>query len=588
MDGERRDMVGVPVSASAATGLRWGARIWTACVLVIVGVLALTAGFPRDIDSDGLLGTVERSVQLALVAAALMALVVAWRRDAVVVVALVLIGSGLAALSASLHPPAVVALLIIAFLTPALAFWLAWQRDRPRRSSVCLALVTAGALVIGSVGLGILYDHMFGPTHPRSTTPRLPVERVEWVWSGAVTDTSFRVNARIAADDARSAALVVAEDLSASPATEDESPRGPDGEIAAADGTVHDVDPVGVPEGGIVTWTVTGLKPDTRYEYRVVVDGDTDTSRGVGTVRTFPDGPSSFTVAISACARTGSEGAVFDAIRGMDPELYINSGDLHYGNIDVDDVDMFRARYDDVLASAAQSALYRAVPVAYVWDDHDYGANAAGADSAARYAARTAYRENVPHYSLPAGSDDGAIYQAFTIGRVRFVLSDVRSERTGASLLGERQLRWLEDELAAASRDHALVVWVSPVPWIGFSGGDSWGSYPEERRRLAEHIEDAGIDNLVMLSGDAHMLAIDDGTNSGYGRSGAAFPVLHAAALDRPGSTKGGPYSHGAFPGGGQFGTITVHDDGSAPVTVELAGWNWESERLLSYTFRVP
>ena len=35
--------------------------------------------------------------------------------------------------------------------------------------------------------------------------------------------------------------------------------------------------------------------------------------------------------------------------------------------------------------------------------------------------------------------------------------------------------------------------------------------------------------------------------------------MLHAGALDRPGSVKGGPY-RGAVPGGGQFGTVRVRD----------------------------
>src|SRR5690606_1237836 len=135
------------------------------------------------------------------------------------------------------------------------------------------------------------------------------------------------------------------------------------------------------------------------------------------------------------------------------------------------------------------------------------------------------------------------------------------SERTDASMLGQRQLTWLLDEIATASRTHALVVWVNPDPWIAPAdpGRDDWGGYAGERRRIADAIAEAGTDNLVMLSGDAHMVALDDGTNSDYATGGGAgFPVLHAAALDRPGRVKGGPYSDGAYPGGGQFGVLSV------------------------------
>ena len=56
--------------------------------------------------------------------------------------------------------------------------------------------------------------------------------------------------------------------------------------------------------------------------------------------------------------------------------------------------------------------------------------------------------------------------------------------------------------------------------------------------------------------------------------------MLHAAALDRPGSMKGGPYSHGAFPGGGRLGHLEVIDDGQR-LEVVLTGHNWRNEVLV-------
>jgi hypothetical protein len=91
-----------------------------------------------------------------------------------------------------------------------------------------------------------------------------------------------------------------------------------------------------------------------------------------------------------------------------------------------------------------------------------------------------------------------------------------------------------------------------------------------------------------MVSGDAHMLAIDDGANSDYAAGGgAAFPVMHAAALDRTGSVKGGPYSHGTFPGPGQFGLMSVIDSGGSTITVKWSGRNSANAELVSHTFQV-
>lgn len=90
-----------------------------------------------------------------------------------------------------------------------------------------------------------------------------------------------------------------------------------------------------------------------------------------------------------------------------------------------------------------------------------------------------------------------------------------------------------------------------------------------------------------MVSGDAHMLAYDDGTNTDYSEAGdAGFPLLHAASLDRIGSIKGGPYSGEVIPGGGQFGLVHVEDDGTT-VDVTLEARTWQDEVLFTESFSV-
>jgi hypothetical protein len=196
-----------------------------------------------------------------------------------------------------------------------------------------------------------------------------------------------------------------------------------------------------------------------------------------------------------------------------------------------------------------------------------------------------AYRSAIPSYDLP---NDIAVYQAFTIGRVRFVMTDSRSQRTATTILGPKQLAWLVNELVTASRTHAVVVWVNPIPWVGAAspGAGGWAGVPDERRTIANAIHGAGVRNLVMVSGDAHMVALDDGTNTNYSSDPSArgFPLLHAAALDRPGGVKGGPYSAGAFPGGGQYGRIRIADDGTT-VRVTLSGHTWDGRTLVSRDF---
>ena len=128
------------------------------------------------------------------------------------------------------------------------------------------------------------------------------------------------------------------------------------------------------------------------------------------------------------------------------------------------------------------------------------------------------------------------------------------------------------------------------MPWIESpsADGDGWGGFSAERAEIANFIAEHELArSLLMLSGDAHMLAIDDGTNSDYSTDGRSrFPVFHAGALDRPGSVKGGPYSHGTYPGGGQFGQVTVDDDGT-DVAVTLTGRDWRNESVVEHAFTV-
>ena len=371
-------------------------------------------------------------------------------------------------------------------------------------------------------------------------------------------------------------------------------------EAARGEGKSFEAEPLPNPSGTVRTFRLHGLDALTRHTCKLEVDGK-PTTYPPATVRTFPTpgNPSSFAFAFGSCARTGSEHGVFDTIRKRDPAFFLHLGDMHYVNISRDDPRYFRAAWDTVLASTTQGALCRTVPLAYIWDDHDFGPNDADARSPSRPAAWQVYREYAPHYPLPAGDGDAAIYQAFSIGRARFILTDLRSERSSATMpggpaktmLGVSQKQWFKRELAESARSHAIIFWASSVPWIGdHAEGDGWQNYADERREIANFIAQNGIRNLVILCGDAHMLAADDGTNSDYSDArGLRIPVLHGSPLDQRASYKGGPYSNGFHlpdPGEGCFGWVNVRADGER-VQVEFSGCNEAGEVRVRLGFTV-
>jgi phosphodiesterase/alkaline phosphatase D-like protein len=297
-------------------------------------------------------------------------------------------------------------------------------------------------------------------------------------------------------------------------------------------------------------------------------------------------------------------------MEGLDPLFTLHMGDFHYENIEENDVTRYRRAFDQVLASERQSSLYRSAPIAYIWDDHDYGPNDADGTHTGKPAALAAYDETVPHYPLVRGANGAPIdlRQTFSVGRVRFVLTDVRSNRTPEdaadgpekTMLGVSQRDWLLGELETAKDNHALIVWVNVVPWIAERGsGHGWGGYDWERRFLADRIRSMGLVNrLVVLSGDAHMVAIDDGRNSNFATEAEpderAFPVVHAAPLDRYPRPKAGPYSHGTA---GrrilfglvpiqQFGLADVVDDGTV-LEISLSGRNQRGGLLDGMSLRL-
>jgi hypothetical protein len=252
---------------------------------------------------------------------------------------------------------AVHAWLVIGVLSVPGLLWILGDLNEWSRRAVVIGLTAVAVAAIGGVAAGeTIYDRTYGPTHPESDTPALQESALRWIWSGGVTASRAEVRASTARDDVGELRLAVSE----SPELDDPLWF----EVGARDGRLAEFD-------------ADGLEPDTAYHYAVEVDGELDRVRR-GRFRTFPEGPASFRFTVGACARVGSNGSVFDAIRAEDPLFHLIAGDFHYGDIPRDE----RSRYDEVidltLRTPAQSALYRSTPIAYVWDDHDYGPNDAG------------------------------------------------------------------------------------------------------------------------------------------------------------------------------------------------------------------
>jgi len=399
---------------------------------------------------------------------------------------------------------------------------------------------------------------------------QLFLNKVKFIWSGSLGTTTVKVHAKLSTATT-SARLVVSTDAGLSNPVY--------GAFQTADAS----------NNYIAKLTVSGLAPATTYYYGIEADGVVDTAAdAIGRFKTFNAGPQSFRFSIASCNNNGDH-PVFYRIKEKDPLFHITHGDFHYADPNsATDRTVHQTPFETTLGKAAMKEFLRNHGIAYMWDDHDYCGDNTNSTAVGRTNARFTYQEYVPHYPLAAGSGDVPIYQSFTVGRIRFILSDLRSEKgaAGTSIMGAAQKQWFKNECTAAKNNNQPIIWISSVPWGGTVDQDTWAGFTAERTELSDFFKSLGIQNLLIICGDAHMIAYDDGTNHDFSTGGNPFkyPVLQAAAVNQTGSFRGGDFTHGYFSNPtqqhGQYAALDITDNGGSNITVNITGYRVDSTGL--------
>ncbi len=227
----------------------------------------------------------------------------------------------------------------------------------------------------------------------------------------------------------------------------------------------------------------------------------------------------------------------------------------------------YRKKYSSV--NLNQFLLYN--PIDYTHDDHDFIENNSSATqgvkfdftingvtstvynipSSARLNCIKGYVEHFPSYALVDTSI--GIYHKVTLGNIDIFVLDDRSARTSNinglqeingnyffvqdtsyTMLGRKQFKWLLDGLKNSTADwkilvsgvvfnkafqNALTDLLALPNLIGLplASGiiDGWAGYKYEQDSLLSFIKNQCINNVVVISGDSHTGAIDDGANAG-------------------------------------------------------------------------
>lgn len=247
-------------------------------------------------------------------------------------------------------------------------------------------------------------------------------------------------------------------------------------------------------------------------------------------------------IAFGSCSKESEPQPIWEAVLSSNPDLFVFLGDNVYG--DTRDMTVLRAKYARLAAIDGVRRLRERVPVFATWDDHDYGENDAGGDYPMKEESRRIFLDfwNEPADS-PRRERDG-VYTSHVFGpegkRVQLILLDLRynrtpirtspflddeadyrqwAERTGkagrevpgpyvrdpdpaATMLGERQWRWLEAQLRQPAE--LRLIGSSLQVLADFPGWEAWVNYPHDQQRLFRLIRETEARGVVMLSGDTH------------------------------------------------------------------------------------
>lgn len=348
---------------------------------------------------------------------------------------------------------------------------------------------------------------------------------------------------------------------------------------------------------GFAKCTVAGMTPGVRYYYRVAMTDSTsgtevlDTATTVGRIQVAPTGPASFTFDFSSCCDSdpggfvaSTDSAAMASIAARNDAFFLHLGDLFYDDAGAPSVANYQSRIGARFAVANHARVFATMPSTFIPSDHDYSFanNGTGTtDTTARTQYNQVYRQMMPQTPVPATT---GIYHTFVWGRVRFIMLDCRSFPTtvGAvddankTMLGATQKQWFKDTVLAAAEP--VIVFCGDASWTGTGTGEyAWMSYKTERTELANFMKAQTTKRFVYLGGDMHSVAANNGSLSGQG-----IPSFQASPLNNNGSTKGGDWTSGPFPGATttfhqQYGRVVVTDTGT---TISLAFNGYSSDNV--------
>lgn len=238
-------------------------------------------------------------------------------------------------------------------------------------------------------------------------------------------------------------------------------------------------------------------------------------------------------ILFGSCSHQDKSMPILAAINKEEADLFIFLGDNVYG--DTKNMQALADKYKRLGNISGIKQLRKNTEVIAIWDDHDYGEDDAGSEYPEKETSRKLMLDfwqepkDSARYSRKSG-----IYTSYMYGqdkqKIHVILPDLRWNRDAlnhvskldytlerkpnnmgpyspstvknASMLGEVQWQWLEDELKKPSAIKIIASSLQLLP--EFTGWESWANFPEDRNRLFALIKKHKVNGVLIISGDTH------------------------------------------------------------------------------------
>jgi alkaline phosphatase D len=274
-------------------------------------------------------------------------------------------------------------------------------------------------------------------------------------------------------------------------------------------------------------------------------------------------------IAFGSCINTQSH-SMLDRTLTLPFDLFILLGDNIYA--DTTNMAVMAAKYRVRKESSFFQALRRKAPVLATWDDHDFGANDAGATYPMKRESQQLFLDFMDEPPDSPKRRREGIYDARVFGpsgrRTQVILLDTRYFRStlatgenhvvpsggkyiphpdpNTTMLGEAQWQWLEKQLRVPAE---LRIIASSIQFISeFSGAEAWANLPREKQRMLVLLNRTKASGVLFISGDRHWAELSrlerEGDYPLHDLTSSALTEKHKRGTPTPNRFRDGPSFH--------------------------------------------